>query len=211
MVRPDVTIRQEEAGPALCSRDRASMGSITLVAGGATPPNFAAAFNAELLKLTTPGPLLMVFSGVNQGSTAPKTASLGALAVTPEGVSFAGAHAEAPFSMGPAGLVTIAKSNASFELRFNAPASNSMIPVASVELTGTLENGCVALTISSLKLLVPATAGSIAFHDSTVGVLMGAATASVQGGSNNAWPLELAGEVRQVYAVLNDEAGAELP
>lgn len=206
MVR-DVTVMQEDAGAAACLDDRAAMGSGTLVAAGATPADFAAAFNAELLKLPTPGPFLMILSGVNPGSTASKTASLGALTVTSTGVDFAGAHAEVPFTTGPSGRVEIARSDANFALRFIAPASDAMIPVASAELSGTLGNACVSLTITSLKLLVPATAGAFAFHGSTVGALMGTPTASVQGGSNNAWPLEIAGKVKEVSLASHQEAG----
>jgi len=206
-VRADVFVMQEDAGAAQCPNDQATLGSGTLTAAGATPPAFAAAFNAELLKLSIPGPFFMVFSGVNQGSSAPKTVSLGALAVTANGVAFAGAHVDVPFSMGPSGAVKIAMTDANFDLRFVAPASDAMIPVASVELSGTLGNACVSLTVSSMTLLVPATAGAIAFHGSTVGALMGTPTAGVQGGSNNAWPLEIAGKVKQVYAAVSDDAG----
>jgi len=210
-VRRDVMVRQEEAGPVQCSNDRAALGSSTLLAAGATPAAFAQAFNAELLSLPTPGPLLMIFSGVNAGSLATKTASLGALTLAPGGVDFDGSHADVPFSVDGMGVLKIAKSDAAFGIRFIPPASDVMIPVASVELTGTLENGCVSFTIASLKLFVPATAASVAFHGSTVGALMGSPTAGVQGGSNNAWPLELAGDVVQVNAVLNEDAGAEVP
>ena len=141
----------------------------------------------------------------------PKTATLGGLTVAPGGAAFEGSHSDVPFSVDASGALKIAKTDVAFGMRFIAPASNASIPVASVELTGTLENACVSFTIASLKLLVPATAASIAFHGSTVGALMGSPTASVHGGSNNAWPLELAGEVVQVNAVLNDDAGVELP
>jgi hypothetical protein len=205
--RPDVVVRQDDAGAAVCSNDRAPVGSSTLVAAGVTPAGFAAAFNAELMQLVTPGPFLLILSGVNAGSAAPKTAAFGALVVTPSGADFERAPATVPFSWGGSGVVKVAKSDASFELRFVAPSA-AMIPVASVELTGTLENACSSLIISSLKMLVPATAGAMAFHGSTVGALMGTPTASAQGGSNNAWPLELSGEVKAIYAALNEDTDA---
>ena len=74
-------------------------------------------------------------------------------------------------------------------------------------MTGTLTGACTSLTISTLTLLVPAAAGNIAFGGSTVAALMGTATASAQGGTNNAWPLELSGKARDVLAVLPEDAG----
>lgn len=202
-----VMVMHGDASAAMCSRDRATLGGSGLLAAGATPPTFAAAFNAEVTNLKTGGPFLLVLSGVNQGSSGPQTASFGALDVLPDGVGFAGPPAVVPFSIEGVRMIQIPMKDAVFDLRFVAPASPATIPVASVEMTGALANACTSMTIATLRMLVPATASGIAFHGSTVGALMGTPTASVQGGANNAWPLELSGKVKQVTAIIPEDAG----
>jgi hypothetical protein len=211
VVKPDgppAMMMHGEAGVAACSNDRASLNSSELRAGASTPAAFADAFNAEMKKLTTPGPLLILLRGVNDGSLAPKIASFGALKPLSLGVGFDGASADVPFTIGAGRSVQIPAISIAFQLKFVAPANDAVLPVSSVELAGKLASACSSLNISSMKLLVPASASSIAFHGSTVGALMGAPTASILGGSNNAWPLELSGVANEVLALIAEDAGA---
>jgi hypothetical protein len=189
-------------GPGACTTGVDTLGSIALLAGGATPSAFVDAYNAELAKLLTAGPFLIALAGINDTNASGWIAAFGALGTgeAGAGVAFAGNHAEVPFTIGPARSLQIARTNAAFELRFTAPASTALLPVVSVELSGTLSPGCGSLTVTTAKLLIPASAGGLAFHASTLAALMGAATESYQGASNNAWPLELAGKAQQVYA-----------
>jgi len=202
-----VIVMHGDASPGMCTSDRATLGSSSLQAAGGTPTAFADAFNAELMKLTSGGPFLLVLSGVNDGSNVPKTASFGPLEVLQDGVGFEEAPAVVPFSSDGAHMIQVPKKDAAFALRFIAPASPAMIPVGSVEMSGALASTCTSLTISTLKMLVPATASGVAFHGSTVGALMGTPTAGVQGGTNNAWPLELSGKAKQVSAIIFEDAG----
>jgi hypothetical protein len=172
-----------------CTNDRVALGSIRLMAGGATPSAFADAYNAELMALTTGGPLLIALSGVD-GATTAHRADLGALAESgQQGVTFAGGHAAVPFS-----------TEAPFELKFVPPATSVLLPIAAVALDSALTAGCGALAVTKMKLLVPASAGNIAFHGGTVAALMGAPTEGYGGGTANAWPLELSGTAQRVFA-----------
>jgi hypothetical protein len=178
------------------------------LAGGATPISFAAAYNAEIAILPGAGPLLIVLSGVNDTRIAGWVASLGALGANGggEGVGFAASHADVAFTMDAARLVEIAPVHAIFELSFTPPASEALVPIGSVDLSGTLTTGCGSLVITRATFLVPKTAGDITFHGSTIQELMGPATETYEGQPAAAWPLELAGTARQVYApgVLDD-------
>jgi hypothetical protein len=200
----------DEAGVAACFDDRATLESSQLRAGGSTPGAFADAFNAEMKKLTTPGPLLIVLHGVNVGSLAPKVASLGALKPLTLGVGFDGDPASMSFSI-IGRTVQIPATSIAFQLKFVAPANDAVLPVSSVQLTGTLASACATLNISAMKLLVPASAASIAFHGSTVGALMGTPTASILGGTNNAWPLDLSGLASEILALVAEDAGTGGP
>ena len=119
----EVALMHGDATPAMCSGNRATLSSEGLRAAGATPIAFADAFNAELMKLRTPGPFLVVLSGVNPGSSTPKTASFGALDVVADGVGFADPPAMVPFSIAGDRTVEIAKHDAAFGL-------NSLLPRA---------------------------------------------------------------------------------
>jgi hypothetical protein len=72
-----------------------------------------------------------------------------------------------------------------------------------------LANACSSLSQAKLRLLVPASAGGVAFHGSSVGDLMGPPTESWAGNPTAAWPLELSGTAQEVYAVGIVDAGAE--
>jgi hypothetical protein len=194
--------------PIACTSNRATLGSNRLMAGGSTPAPFAAAYNAELAALHGAGPFLLVLSGVNDATPAGWIASIGALGVNlgGEGVGFEGRHADVAFAMDAARWVRIAPTEVSFELKFTAPASEARVPVGSIDVSGTLSTGCGSLVVTRARLLVPKTAGDITFHGSTIQGLMGPATESYQGEPAGAWPLELAGTAKQVYApgVLDD-------
>jgi len=185
-----------------CAGNLATLGSANLRAGGATPPAFAAAYNADLNVLPGPGPMLLIFSGVNDETPASWIASFGALDATggTSGVHFAGRHANVAFRLGAPKSILIAPTEAAFELKFSAPASDALIPVVAIELSGALASGCGSLAVSRARLLVPATAAAITFHQSTIGALMGPATEAYRGEAARAWPLELSGKANQTYA-----------
>jgi hypothetical protein len=200
-----LSVLQLDAGQATCQDDTSALGSITLVAGGATPAAFASAFNAQLLKLPTPGPFLLTLSGVGNGPA--REARFGALKVLPEGVDFAEAPAEVPFSMDANRTVRVAHADASFGLQFVSPATATSIPVAAVELTASLTSSCTALSVTSLKLMIPSSAASTPFDTSTLGALLGTPSASLDGGASDAWVLELSGRMKQVQKVLVQDPG----
>jgi hypothetical protein len=197
--------------PVPCTNNRATLGS-RLRAGGTTPMAFAAAYNAELDSLLGPGPFLMVLLGVNGTTPASWIGAFGALDPGDPGAGarFASGHAEVRFTMGAARSIQIAPADATFDLRFAAQPAAVLVPVASVELSGTLTTECGSLAMTKAKFLVPATAASVAFHGSTVGALMGAPTEALRGQAASAWVLELSGTAKQVYAPgVLDDGGAE--
>ncbi|HKQ67931.1 MAG TPA: hypothetical protein VJT73_01265 [Polyangiaceae bacterium] len=206
--RDTVVVHMEGGVTVACPNDRATLGSNELRAGGATPTAFANAYNLELDALQTAGPMLLTLSGVNAGSSATKTASFGALEASGRGAGFDGSPATAPFELDGARRVRIAPRVAAFGLRFVPPASAAIIPAGSIELTGTLANACTSLVIAKLALLVPASAGAVAFHGSTVAALMGPTTATIER-ANDAWPLELTGKAQQVLSSIGIDGGAE--
>src|SRR5258705_358793 len=89
-------------------------------------------------------------AAVTSGAGASWIASLGAPGASRggEGVGFAASHADVAFAMDAARLVRIAQVNAIFELSFTPPASQAMVPIGSVDLSGTLTTGCGSLVIA---------------------------------------------------------------
>jgi hypothetical protein len=204
-----VVVVHNDAGPArtACTGDLAALGSSLLAAGQSTPPAFAAAYNEERALQNAPGPFLLALTGVNEGAPSGWTAIFGSLARTAEGaVTFDGARASVPFSMGSNRSVDIAQRDAQFDLALATPRG-ATLPITGVKLSGALANACSSLSVTSLELTIPASAASISFHGSTVGDLMrsGASGSAAQG----PWPLELSGLAQQVYAVGIVDAGAE--
>lgn len=173
-----------------------------MLAGGATPADFAAAYNAELEASSSPGPLLFAFYGVNDTNLLGWIAAVGALEPSDAGagVGFAGTHAVVPFTLASDRSLRIAAIAADFELKLVASASPLLLPVGSIALEGALTVGCGSLTVDKATLLVPVRAGSLPFHGSTVEALMGPPTETLRGVARSAWPLELSGKASQVYA-----------
>jgi hypothetical protein len=187
-------------GPA-CANDLTAVGSNRLLASGTTPPDFAAAYNAELLASSTAGPLLFAFYGVNDTNLLGWIASVGALAPSDGGgVGFAGGHADVPFTLSLDRSLHIAAIAADFELELGIATSKLTLPLGSIALDGALSIGCGALTVEKATLLVPVGAGTSIFHGSTVEALMGPPTETLRGVAHSAWPLELSGTASQVYA-----------
>jgi hypothetical protein len=187
-------------GPA-CANDLTAVGSNRLLAGGTTPPDFAAAYNAELLASNTAGPLLFAFYGVNDTNLLGWIASVGALEPGDAGgVGFAGMHADVPFTLSPDRTLHIAAILADFELELSTPTSKLTLPLGSIALDGALSVGCGALTVEKATLLVPVRAGPSMFHGSTIEALMGPPTETLRGVAHGAWPLVLSGKASQVYA-----------
>jgi hypothetical protein len=194
-----------------CTGNRASFGS-RLQAGGATPAAFAQAYNAELDALRGPGPFLLVLLGVNDPMPGAWVGALGALdpGDAGAGARFADDHAVVRFTLGAARSIQIPATDASFRLKFAPPASDALVPVVSVALSGTLTPGCGSLAMTKAKFLVPQAAGSVSFHGSTIAALMGAPTETWQGQAASAWLFELEGTAKQVYAPgVLDDGGAE--
>jgi hypothetical protein len=200
---PLVIIHQDgNIGVAPCANNFTALGSNRLLAGGATPPDFAAAYNAELAATSTAGPLLFALYGVNDTNLLGWIASVGALEPKDAGagVGFAGIHAEVPFTLASDRSLHIAPIAADFELRLITPSSSVSLPMGSIALDGSLSVGCGSLTVDKATLLVPIRAGATSFHGSTVDALMGPPTETLRGVAKSAWPLELSGKASQVYA-----------
>jgi len=205
-----IFVIRNEAAPTQteCAGDLAALGTNRLLAGGATPARFAEAYNGELMALSSPGPFLLALTGVNETTPSGWIAVLGALGRAAGGaVTFGGTRAAIPFSMSAERAIRIDPSGAQFVLSF-AP-STAAIPAVSVALSGMLANACSSLSQAKLRLLLPASAGVVSFHGSTVGELMGPPTESWGGNAAAAWPLELSGTAQEVYAVGIVDAGAE--
>jgi hypothetical protein len=200
---PLVIIHQDaKPGAPACANNLTAVGSNRLLAGGATPPDFAAAYNEELLAANNAGPLLFAFYGVNDTHLLGWIASVGALRSSDagDGVGFAGAHADVPFSLAPDRSLKIAVIAAEFQLELMTSTSAFTLPIGSIALAGTLSIGCGTLTVEQVTLLVPLRAGASMFHGSTVEALMGAPTETLGGVARSAWPLVLSGKAAQVYA-----------
>jgi hypothetical protein len=198
-----VIIHQDgSSGGAMCANNFAAVGSNRLLAGGATPTDFAAAYNAELAASSTAGPLLLAFFGVNDTNLLGWIAKVGALEPSDAGagVGFAGVHADVPFTLASNRSLRIAPIAADFELKLVAPSSSISLPIGSIALDGSLSVGCGSLTVDKATLLVPIRAGTLTFHGSTVAALMGPPTETLGGVAHSAWPLELSGKASQVYA-----------
>jgi len=199
---PLVIIHPEgSSGGAACANDFTALGSNRLLAGGATPPDFAAAYNVELAASNTAGPLLLAFYGVNDTNLIGWVASVGALGPSDAGAGdgFAGVHAEVPFTLASNRSLHMAFIAADFELRLVTPATSVSLPIGAIALDGSLSVGCGSLTVDKARLLVPIRAGTLAFHGSTVEALMGPPTETLLGVARSAWPLELSGKASQVY------------
>jgi hypothetical protein len=210
---PLVIIHQDgSSGGAACANNFTAVGSNRLLAGGTTPPDFAAAYNADLAASSTPGPLLLAFYGVNDTSLLGWIASVGALEPNRSGASvgFAGKHADVPFALAANRALRIASIAADFELKLVTPASSVLLPIGSIALEGSLSVGCGSLTVEKATFLIPIGAGPMALHGSTVETLMGPPTETLRGVARAAWPLELSGKAAQVYAPgLLGDAGIE--
>ncbi|HMJ57422.1 MAG TPA: hypothetical protein VK540_35370 [Polyangiaceae bacterium] len=200
---PLVIIHPEgSSGGAACANNFTALGSNRLLAGGATPPDFAAAYNIERAASNTAGALLLAFYGVNDTNLLGWVASVGALGPSDAGagVGFAGVHAEVPFTLASNRSLHMAFIAADFELRLVTPATSVSLPIGAIALDGSLSVGCGSLTVEKARLLVPIRAGTLAFHGSTVEALMGPPTETLRGVARSAWPLELSGKASQVYA-----------
>jgi hypothetical protein len=204
--------RDANPGGPVCANDSTAVGSNRLLAGGATPPDFAAAYNAEIAASSTAGPLLLAFYGVNDTNLLRWIAAIGALRPSGAGagVGFAGDHAEMPFTLAADRSLRIGAIAADFELSMVTPASSVALPAGSIALEGALSVGCGSLDVARATLLVPVRAGTLTFHSSTVEALMGPPTETLRGVARSAWPLELSGKASQVYAPgLLGDAGIE--
>jgi hypothetical protein len=210
---PLVIIHQDgSSGGVTCANNFAALGSNRLLAGGATPAHFAAAYNAEMALSSTAGPLLIALYGVNDTSLLGWIAKLGALepSIGGAGVRFAGIHAEVPFTLSTNRSLRIAPIAADFELKLVTPAGSVLLPIGSIALDGSLSGGCGSLTVEKATLLVPLRAGNMSLYGSTVEALMGPPTETMRGVPRAAWPLELSGKASQVYAPgLLGDAGIE--
>ena len=188
-------------GPA-CANNLTAVGSNRLLAGGTTPPDFAAAYNAELLASNTAGPLLFAFYGVNDTNLLGWIASVGALEPgdARRGRLRGDARGRAVHPLvRPIAPHRGHRSRTSSSNCRPRPAS-SRFPLGSIALDGALSVGCGALTVEKATLLVPVRAGTSMFHGSTVEALMGPPTETLRGVARGAWPLVLSGKASQVYA-----------
>ena len=200
---PLVIIHQDgSSGVAACANNFTALGSNRLLAGGATPPDFAAAYNTELAASKTAGPLLLAFFGVNDTNLLGWIAKVGALEPSEAGggVGFAGVRADVPFTLASTRSLHVASIFSDFELKLVTPASTVSLPLGSIALEGSLSVGCGSLTVDRATFLVPVRAATMAFHGATVQALMGPPTETLRGVAKSAWPLELSGKASQVYA-----------
>lgn len=159
--------------PSTCADAYLAFGTKDFGAGGATPPAFAAAWNAEVAKMTYPGPMLMAFKGTNSTTASSWKLVLGPLQLDGAGpaVKFAGATAEVPFTMGTGISLTVPLTSASFNLRFATDTTTVDLPVEKIEVQAGA-GGCTELGADLIRLVLPSSAGSLSFAGSTVAALM---------------------------------------
>jgi len=174
-----------------CPMAELAVSSKGLSAGGATPADFATAFNEEVAAMTNPGPMLMRFHGLDAESEAGWLLDIGPLQLVGAGptVEFGATPATVPFRLGEMHAIFAEQVDASFVLRF----AGGDIPVVQFGAGGQLDDPCETFMVEQLKMLVPATAADIPFHGSTVGTLMGVPDQDYGGEKANAWMLELSG------------------
>lgn len=175
-----------------------------LTAGGVTPTGFANAFNAFN---SAHGPLLIVFSGLDQVADDSRTAKFGPIVPSGNVFDFASPPAVTSLSATADRHLIVPYTLADFALRFDDGATQVDVPAVAVEMLGQLDGVCAVLTVEKLAITIPVTSGGIAFAGSTVGALMGPPTTSWGSGSDNGWKLELSGMAPQVTYSGSKEAG----
>ncbi len=183
-----------------CSTPYMAFGTKSLVAGGMTPAAFATAWNAEVAKMTYPGPLLLAFTGVNAKVAANWKLKLGPLALEGAGpnVKFAATPAEVPFTMGTSITLTVPDAVATFTMRFATDSTTVDLPASGVRVTGSAP-GCTELSVDSFLIMIPESAKDLPFAGSTVGALMGSPISGTgDAGTASFFVLELMGSSTDV-------------
>jgi hypothetical protein len=199
------------SGGAPCPNGFTAVGSNRLRAGGATPAPFASAYNAELDGSSSAGPMLLALARIDTTKPFEWIATVGGLAaISGGGVGFVPPRADVPFTLAADRSLHIGPRAVEFALHFPKASAPASIAVASFSLEGAMSAGCGAVTVERATLLVPTSAGGVAFGGSTVAALMGNPTEAVGGVPNSAWRLDLAGTAAQVYAPgLSNDGGIE--
>jgi hypothetical protein len=177
--------------------------------GGATPPDLAAAHNAELASRTA-GPLLPAFYGVNDtnllgwialvGALEPSDAGGGRLCRRPRRYPLHARLQSSALRIAPIAADSRAQAGDTHE----HPRAPHRVDCASTDRCRSV----AARLRDKTTLLVPLRAGTMTFHGSTVEALMGPPTAALRGVLHSAWPLELSGKASQVYAPVCSETRA---
>jgi len=183
-----------------CSVGSRAVGSKTLLASMDTPDAFKAAYNAEVASMAYPGPMLMVFNGLDSLDSSKWKLQIGPLTLADSSskVAFANSPAEIPFSLGEGFTINLPQTSAPFTMRFATATTTADLPIASVLVSGNFDSVCSSLQLETIYMFVPETASSLPFHGSTVGALMGAPDQSINGGKDNAWVLALSGSSEPV-------------
>ena len=184
-----------------CPNATSAVGTQQLQAGGATPTAFATAYNAELASMSEPGPMVLEFNGLDVvDATGPAAWNLrfGAAEASGSTVSFLGTPAEIPFEFATNRNVIVSFTEADFSLHFDTATSQVDIPAVSIMTAGEFDDQCSTLLLEGLDVVIPATAGTLSFHGSTLADLLGDPDYDCCGGTKNAWMVMLSGILQPV-------------
>jgi len=175
-----------------CGVEERAVGSAGLVAGGTTSPALAEAFNEEVASMDYPGPLLMVFKGLNSVNPADWIVDVGGLTGGTGGgpVAFTGNTESVPFSLGSQHAVTMSHTTVDIVLHFDTPTTQADLPVQRVRISALFDSECETLLVEGMSLLLAEAAGPMEFHGSTIAQL-----AQTKG---LAYPLEVTGNMTPV-------------
>jgi hypothetical protein len=169
-------------------------GTKDLIPTDPTPAAFADAYKAEVASMSDPGPMLIVLK-----FTSPVDSWFGSL--VPNGSSgdyeFGETPAEVPITLSPAFSLSVPSTQVQFSLHFDTSDTHADIPVIAVQAGGILSTACDSIGFDYLYLAIPASAGNIAFHGSTVGALMGPPSGG-QNGNPSGWPIGFIGGAKAV-------------
>lgn len=181
-----------------CPSAPVAVGSKDMLIGGNPNAPFATAYAAELSSMTYPGPLLLVFQGIDTNDPSGWTLQVGGLQAAGSNVAFVGTPAELPFSLGENRSLYAAKAAVSMIMHFATPTTQADVPVIEIGLTGSFDTSCTTLSLETLSVAIPASAASVAFHGSTLGALLGTPNYVVDGGKDaggeqDAWIVGLIG------------------
>lgn len=201
----DGAVPDDQAAPtAPCAVAVAANHTKELAAGGQTPAGFASAFNSFN---SVYGPLLLVFTGLDQTSDTARSALFGPAVMSENQFDFGSTPGATALTATAAKELYVPYTEVAFAIRLDDGKNSADVPAVAVEMKGQYDGSCAGLTLDYLRITIPLTSGGVAFAGSTIGALMGAPSTSWGSGSDNGWRLDLSGVATPVTYAGAKEAG----